>query len=480
METIIVHVGQQDIRAAVLEDDQLVEFYVEEPRNELVGNIYIGKVVNVLPGMQAAFIDIGIGKNAFLYVNDAVPHQDEKEMNLQIGEVLKEGQKIIVQVQKEPFGNKGPRVTTHISLPGRYIVYMPNSDYVGVSRRINNEEERERLKSVGEAVRTEGEGIIIRTVTLDANEEQIKRDFDFLKSLWKQALEKGENVNPPALIYKDLDLPSRLVRDIFSDTVKQFVVDNGAIYKKLKDMISITAPHLVDRIYMYSDKPHIFDEFNIQSEIEKVTKRKIWLKSGGYIIIDKTEALTSIDVNTGKFIGKSNLEDTVLKTNIEAAIEIAKQLRLRDIGGIIIIDFIDMYEAVNGQKVIETLEKEMKKDKTKSNILGFTQLGLVEMTRKKVRQSIDTILLKPCPLCEGVGRIIYEEELLNKIERDVLEFKEHSYIKRLIIEVHPYIVSYLSDKDDRVKRIEETFERPISFQSNEKLSIYKYDVKFEY
>lgn len=481
MKKILVHVGHHDSRAAILEDDRLVEFYVEKPKEEIVGNVYLGKVVNVLPGMQAAFIDIGIGKNAFLHVNDAIlPTEEKFEHNVSIKEVLKEGQNITVQVQKEPFGNKGARVTTHISLPGRYLVYMPYSNYVGVSRRIGTEDERIRLKNLGESLRMDQEGLIIRTVTLEANDVQIKKDLQFLRSQWNNALEDSKNNVSPSLVYKDLGLAPRLIRDLMDEDVKQFIIDNGSEYRKIKDMIEITAPDLSDRLYLYSNKEHLFERYNVQSELEKSVRRKIWLKSGGYIIIDKTEALTSIDVNTGKYIGQSNLEDTVLKTNIEAAVEIAKQLRLRDIGGIIIIDFIDMEKEEHGQKILDLLAKEMKKDKTKSNILGITQLGLVEMTRKKVRQSLDTILLRTCPVCDGTGRVISEEELTNKIEREITVYENHDTIKTLIIEVNPVIAQYILSSGNKLARFAEVSDKKIRIVSTENLQINHYTIQFEY
>lgn len=480
MKSIFVNVSSKDLRAAIIENDHLVEYFLEKPTEELVGNIYIGKVVNVLPGMQAAFVDIGISKNAFLYVNDALPpNSDPSEATPNIREVLREGQRILVQVLKEPFGSKGPRVTTHISLPGRYLVYMPKANYVGISRRITGEDERIYFKALGDKIKQDDEGLIIRTVTSDATEEHIIRDLQFLRGIWSNIYEQSTKSQVPALIYKDLDLVLRLVRDLFSEDVKQFVIDNGYEYKRVKEMIKALSPELEERIYHYNGKEDLFDAYNIQTEIEKITKRKVWLKSGGYIIIDKTEALTVIDVNTGKYTGQSNLEDTVLKTNIEAAIEIAKQLRLRDIGGIIVIDFIDMEQADNNQKVLEILQIEMKKDRTKSNILGFTQLGLVEMTRKKARQSLDNILLRPCPVCDGVGKVISEAEIVKKIEKEISTYKEHTSIKGLKIEAHPYVVPYLFGTNGEVlKHLEEISEKEVTIQGNENLNFHNYNIHF--
>lgn len=480
MKNIIVHVGDNDYKAAIIEDERLAEYYIEKPSKELVGNIYIGKVVNVLPGMQAAFIDIGIGKNAFLYVNDAIPFYEDVEIQPSIKEILKEGQKIIVQVQKEPFGNKGPRVTTHISLPGRYLVYMPNVNYVGISRRIVDEDERNRLKEFGESIKNENEGLIIRTVASEASNEQMIKDLNFLKNLWKTISEQSKQGVIPSLIYKDLDLIPRLIRDVFTEEVNQFVLDSGYEYKRVKELVQLSSPELVDRFHHYAGREHIFDVYNIQIEIDKATKRKVWLKSGGYIIIDKTEALTSIDVNTGKYIGQSTLEETVLKTNLEAAVEIARQLRLRDIGGIIIIDFIDMEKEENGKKVLDILEEEMKKDRTKSNVLGLTQLGLVEMTRKKVRQSLDSTILKPCPVCDGLGRVISEEELISKIEREIIHYREHNSVHSLTIDVHPHILTYLKANDgEKIKHLEKISDKKINIKGDETIQYNQYSVHFE-
>ena len=481
MKKIIVEVGHNTTKAAILEDGQLVEFHVEKKSEDLVGNIYIGKVANVLPGMQAAFVDIGLGKNAFLYVSDALPanNEDEQLPTPTIREVLSVGQKLVVQVLKEPFGNKGPRVTTHISLPGRYIVYMPESNYIGVSRRIVAEEERSRLKNFGEAIKERQEGLIIRTNAQEASEEQIKRDLQFLRTLWDKTIKQELQSPVPSQIYRDLELVPRLVRDILAEDVALFVINNGYEYKKIKDMVNSYAPELSERLYLHSGKEDIFSAYNVQGEIDKLTKRKVWLKSGGYLIIDKTEALTVIDVNTGKYIGHSHLEDTVLKTNIEAAGEIAKQLRLRDIGGIIVIDFIDMERTDNREKVLGILSEEMKKDRTKSNIMGITQLGLVELTRKKVRQSLDTVLLRNCPVCDGLGRVSTEEEVFNKLERELKTYQEHTTIKALTIELHPqYAASLLDQNNSVLNRLEEISSKIITIKSNEAMHIDKYKIQF--
>lgn len=484
MRKIVVHVADQETRAAVIEDERLVEFHVERNiDDQLVGNIYVGKVANVLPGMQAAFVDIGAEKNAFLYIDDAITPKEyevhDKDWKPNIREILRQGQEILVQVKKEAFGNKGPRVTTHISLPGRYLVYMPMVNYVGVSRKITNEEERLRLKEIGESIRSEEEGIIIRTVAEGVEAEYILRDLQFLRTQWSRIQEKSKSITIPSLIYRDLGLVPRLVRDLLSDEVKQFIIDDGPTFRRIKEAIQFSAPELTERLYLYTDKEYIFDAFHIQGEIEKALKRKVWLKSGGYLMIDQTEALTVIDVNTGKFTGHSNLEDTVLKTNIEAAVEIARQLRLRDIGGIIIIDFIDMKEENHREKVLQILQEEMKKDRTKSNILGLTQLGLVEMTRKKIRQNLGSILLRTCPYCEGTGRVVSEEVMKERIEREMKTYQEHSTFHAFFIEAHPYVVSHLvGNNQENLHRLERELGKKITVKGNPNFHFHHYEIQF--
>ncbi len=481
MKKIIINYNENRSRAAVIEDEHLVEYHVEKPSEELVGNIYVGKVVNVLPGMQAAFVDIGIDKNAFLYVGDAVSINDEEveREDININEVLQQGQTILVQVKKEAFGNKGPRVTAHISIAGRFIVYMPNSKYIGVSKKITDEDERNTLKTLGEDLLIGNEGMIIRTKAMEVNEEYLNDDLEFLRGVWITILEKSKKVSSPNLVYKDLDLTFRLIRDIFSEDVEQFVIDDGYEFGRIKEFINNTVPEYCDRLNLYQGED-IFNAYDLQHEINKLIRRKVWLKSGGYLIIDRTEALTAIDVNTGKYIGHSRLEDTIFKINSEAAVEIAKQLRLRDIGGIIIIDFIDMEIEGHGEKIIAVLEEELKKDRTKSSVLGITQLGLVEMTRKKVRQSIDNVLLKPCPVCEGEGKVISEEEIFDKIKREAVAFKEYSFVNFVILEVHPFIAALLNrNEEELLHKLEEVSDKEIRIRENCFINLNSYKFQFK-
>jgi len=415
---IIVDVGSDETRVALLEEGELVELHIEKNSSErFVGNIYRGKVNNVLPGMQAAFIDIGYERNAFLYVTDAISQNEcsdnEKEAlkdrkNLNISDVLKPGQEITVQVIKEPIGTKGPRVTTHITLPGKYAVLLPNADYTGVSRRIENEEERSRLKKIAQSIKPAGKGLILRTAAEGKEKEDFLKDLDFLTKLWETIRSKEQKGNVPRCIYREHNIVERTVRDLFTQDIDKFVINDVQQYERVLELAELISPSLKARVKYFSKDYQIFEYYQIESHILKAMSRKVWLKSGGYIVIDKTEALTVIDVNTGKFTGRNNLEDTVVKTNMEAAAEIAKQLRLRDIGGIIIIDFIDMRENEHQKMVIDTLIQSLKKDRTKTTVVGMTGLGLLEMTRKKVRSELSVIMSNDCPYCGGTGKIPYK------------------------------------------------------------------------
>jgi ribonuclease G len=417
MKEIVIDVKSENTTVALLEDKELAELYVEKHNNQsIVGNIYKGKVENVLPGMQAAFVNIGIEKNVFLYVKDAIPNtyfgEDEdseytdKFNNVSISDFLKVGQEITVQIVKEPISTKGARVTTHITLPGRFIVLMPTVEYTGISRRIENEQERQRLKELAAQLKPQSMGIIIRTAAEGCTEEELREDIHFLSRLWDNIRQQQQNGPVPRMIHKDSNIVYRTVRDMFTNDIDRFIINQKDEYEKLVQVVGLVSKDLAKRVEYFDKAYEIFEYFHIKSKISKLLTRKVWLKSGGYIIIDQTEALTVVDVNTGKFVGSIDLKDTVLKTNVEAAREIAKQLRLRDIGGIIIIDFIDMHEKQHEEVVLEALKNSLKKDRTKSNVLGITHLGLVEMTRKKVRKRIDSAFLSPCPLCNGEGKIL--------------------------------------------------------------------------
>lgn len=448
---IIVNVENAETRAAVLENGKLVEIQIERPNNQrYVGNIYKGRVENVLPGMQAAFVNIGLERNAFLYVEDAVSVRNGKDADLEdlpplrgrsIEDVVRENQEIIVQITKEPIGTKGARVVTQVTLPGRYVVLMPTVEWVGVSRRIESEEERARLKRIAQAVRPRGMGLIIRTVAEGRDEKDLAQEVGFLVKLWRKIQARARRLRAPVLLHQDYDLIYRFIRDLFTEDVDHFVIDDVDEYNKAIELLNLISPHLIDRVELFKKREEVFDYYGIEEEIEKALRRKVWLDCGGYLIFDQTEALTSIDVNTGRFIGSTNLADTVLKTNLDAAAEIAHQLRLRNIGGIIVIDFIDMESESDRQKVIQRLEDELKKDKTKATVLGFTHLGLVEMTRKKTKQGLIDLLQRSCPYCDGRGRILSEETLALKVEREIKRIGRETDAEAMLIAVHPSVAS---------------------------------------
>lgn len=449
---ILIQVTEHETAAAVVENNLLVEFYLERNTNHrLVGNIYKGIVENVLPGMQAAFIDIGLDKNAFLYVQEAIPWKmthdaeegtEKKLPPISIGDVVKVGQEIVVQIAKEPIGTKGARVTTHITLPGRYLVLMPTVDYIGISRRIERESDRNHLKDLAEDIRPKGMGIIVRTVAEGIQGDELKNDVEVLTKLWKKVQHKSAHNKAPSIIHKDLELLQRILRDLLTDDVDRVVINTKEATDKATEVVDIIAPQLKNKILLRSTA-NLFDDYDIPTQIEKALRRKVWLKCGGYIVIDQTEALTAIDVNTGKFVGSTNLEDTVLKTNLEAAVEIARQLRLRNIGGMIIIDFIDMDELAHQARVVSVLEEEVKRDKTRTNIMGITQLGLVELTRKKIRQALESMLQRECPYCEGRGKILSEDTVSLKARREILTTANNTRFDAVLVEAHPWVAAHL-------------------------------------
>lgn len=452
---ILVQVAEEETKVAVLEDDHLVELYVERaPDQRLVGNIYKGLVKNVLPGMQAAFVDIGLERNAFLYVEDALANvllYDEAGMVIKEGirpnirDIVKEGQEIIVQIAKEPVGSKGARITTQITLPGRYLVLMPTVDYIGISRRIEDVAERERLKTIAEHIKPPNMGLIVRTVAEGAEAEELEQDVGNLLKIWERTKQKARQTSAPVIIHRDLELVQRVLRDIFSDEVQKLSVNSRPVLERVIEFLDATDVNLKGKVFL-NDTANLFAKYAIDHELEQALKRKVWLKNGGYLIIDQVEALTAIDVNTGKFVGSTDLADTILKTNLEAAKEIVRQLRLRNIGGIIIIDFIDMLDEHHRNEVIKVLEEELKKDKVKAHILGITPLGLVEMTRKKVRQSLASTLEKVCPYCEGKGRVLSEETVYLNLRNDLQDVAARTSAETLIVEAHPQVVALLNQR----------------------------------
>jgi len=459
---MIVDVNPGEIRVGILEDKELAEIHIERMSHQgLVGNIYRGKVSSVLPGMQAAFIDIGYEKNAFLYVGDAIAQKEYSDDEIDvyrdytgynISDILKVGQELTVQVIKEPIGTKGPRVSTHITLPGRYLVLLPKADYVGISRRIENDAERQKLKKIAEKLKPENKGLIVRTVAEGKEEADFAEDILFLTKLWGKIKEAESSGPVPRCIHKDVNLVYRSVRDLFTWNINKFIINNEKEYYKVLELVEMLSPALKSRVELFQKDYDIFDYYQIETKIERALARKVWLKCGGYIVIDKTEALTVIDVNTGKFVGENNLEDTVLKTNIEATREIAKQLRLRDIGGIVIIDFIDMSDSEHQQMVLDSLRQSLKNDRTKAVVLGMTELGLVEMTRKKIRQELSTVMTCDCPCCDGNGKVYTTDTHAIKVLKEIMEYIRSSDAKAIKVEVHPSVLSIIEGHIEQFKQ----------------------------
>lgn len=439
---IIVNAGPEETRVAIKEDGHCVEVFLErEAEKQITGNIYKGRVENILPGMGAAFVELGLEKNGFLYVEDAITLEEQKD--LPINQVLKKSQEIMVQIVKEPMGTKGPRITSHISLPGRYLVLMPTVSYIGISRRIEQDEERERLREIAERIKPEKMGIIIRTVAENQKEEDLAKDLKFLLKLWQKIQHKNQYTKALTVIYRELDLVYRTIRDYFTVEVSRFILDDQEKYQEITDFVQSFSPDLVPKLELYQGKVDIFQAFGIETEIEKALRRKAWLKSGGYVVFDQTEALTVVDVNTGKYVGNDSFAETILKTNLEAAKETVRQLRLRNIGGIILIDFIDMDDFKHREEVLNFLTEEVKKDRTKTTVLGLTKLGLVEMTRKKDRPSLDSLMQKHCPVCEGRGRVLGEEALVLRAQREIERNAVNVQAQALLVGLHPTVAGYL-------------------------------------
>ncbi|HQV40991.1 MAG: ribonuclease G [Moraxellaceae bacterium] len=427
-EEILINVTPMECRVARVENGVVQELYVERTaRRGLVGSIYKGRVVRVLPGMQAAFVEIGLSRTAFIHANDIVwpKVEGERERTPVISELLHEGQSVIVQAMKDMMGSKGARLTTDLSIPSRYLVYMPKGEHIGVSQRIEDEAERERLKSLirqlkAESPDTEAGGFIVRTVAEGVSEHELRRDMQFLVKLWRWVQERCVTAATPSLIYEELPLFMRTLRDLVDADVEKILIDSRETFVKMQEFVHDFMPQMQDRLEHYPGERPLFDLCNVEDDLQKALQRKVMLKSGGYLIIDQTEAMTTVDVNTGSFVGSRNLEDTVFKTNLEATHVIARQLRLRNLGGIIIIDFIDMQEVEHRQQVLRSLEKMLVRDHAKNKITQVSELGLVEMTRKRTRESLEHLLCEACPACQGRGAVKTAETVCYEVFREIL------------------------------------------------------------
>jgi ribonuclease G len=466
---ILINSTDYEKRAAMLEDGKLVELQVERPESErMVGDIYKGVINTVLPGMQAAFVDIGMPKAAYLHssdigkVYDSEVVEDEeapteiirKTRRAGIETVLKRNQEILVQVIKEPISTKGPRVATEISLPGRYMVLVPDDDHIRVSKRISSWAEKKRLRKVVGPLRPEGFGLIMRTEAEGMSEKDFKGDIRRLMKLWNMMMRKVEREKAPALIHSEAELTISMIRDVFNDDCEKIVVDDRADYKKVVSFARQVAPHLRSRIHMHKGEKALFDVYNLETEIERMLDRKVWIKKGAYLIIDQTEAMVTIDVNTGRFVGRSDQETTIYLTNIEAAREAARQIRLRDIGGLIVCDFIDMYSRDNRRKLFEEFRSCFRNDRAKRAMNPVTEFGLIELTRERVRESHMHALSELCPHCNGIGRILSKETMATKIERWFNRAKADHKLDRFHLVVSPDLAEILSDNGSgRLERL---------------------------
>ena len=500
---IIVNVTHEETRVALLENKLVTEIFIERAKDRgNTGNVYKGRVVKVLPGMQAAFVDIGLEKSAFLYVDDVYNNVEEyakmmaedmvddpiefeedgrakrrRPPSHSIEELLQEGQEIVVQVAKEPIGTKGARVTSYITLPGRYLVYMPSVDHIGISRRIEHEEERRRLKEIVGRLKKPGSGYIVRTVSEGRSEDDFKRDMDFLELLWQRIQKKNEKLSAPSVLHYDLDLVFRTIRDLFTPEVEKFVIDDNEEHTRVREFVDTYLPQLSQKVELYDKDEPIFDGYDVEIEISRALGRKVWLKSGGYIVIDQAEALTAIDVNTGRFVGKRNLEETILKTNLEAVREISYQLRLRNIGGIIILDLIDMEKEENRRKVFASLQELLSHDKAKTNIYQLSELGLIEMTRKRTMESLGRILCEPCPYCDGRGFVKSAVTVCYEIFREIRRVAPTSKEKKIMLSAHPAVADLLYDEERQaLDELEQAFKKKIIVKAEPSLHQEQYDI----
>jgi len=509
---IVINVADHETRVALLEDGTIAELFIERKDGaDSAGNIYKGRVQRVLPGMQAAFVDIGLSQAAFIYVDDVIGeriedveryfnekrkqeesepddievHADEGETNRNdtiftkqnIEGIITEGQEMLVQVAKSPMETKGARITSHVSLPGRFLVLMPTSDHIGISRRIEDPVERDRLKEILSSLRTEQLGYIVRTAAEGVRQEKLAYEMGFLKNLWEGIKDKYNSMPPRSLLHKELSVSLRAVRDLLIQEAEKLIVDSKAGYETILSFLDTFMPSLKDSVELYEGREPIFDAYNLEGDISRALKRKVWLKSGGYIVIEHTEALVAIDVNTGRYVGKHNLEETITKTNLEAVKEIAYQIRLRDIGGIIIIDFIDMEKKSNQEKVFNSLQEALKKDRSKTNVLPMSEMGLIQMTRKRIRKPLTRLLCEPCFYCEGEGYLISKKTICYNVFRDVIRDSRDMLGKRLTLRVNPEIAELLYGEESHlILALERQIEKRVVVYPNPEFHMEQFDI----
>lgn len=501
---IIINSTGRETRIALIENGNLAELHIDRGGNRgYVGNIYLGKVVRVLPGMQAAFVDIGLERAAFLYAGDIYPeflernepsHIEDPEATIAeaspranprsgtppIEDLVKEGQEILVQVAKDPISTKGARIKTHITLPGRFTVFMPTVDHIGISRRIERDKERKKLRELVEKNRPPGCGFIVRTVCQGQPISALKQDMDYLSNLWIRVQKKRDKNKAPCLIHADFNLALRVVRDSFTKETDRLLIDNPSIHREIIEFINVFAPNLTDRIKLYKGAEPIFDVCAVEPMISRSLARKVWLKSGGYLIIDQTEALTAIDVNSGRYVGSRSLEDTTLDINLEAVQEIGNQLRLRNIGGLIVLDFIDMLNASNRDRVYRAMEDKLSQDRARSNLLKISELGLIEMTRKRVQEDLVTSISEVCPYCNATGYIRSRDTVVHEIFREIQRHsirKTNQSRKTVFVNANPQVADLIySDEITVLEQLEKKIARRIVIRAMGHYHIEKYEV----
>ena len=491
---IIVSSTPQETKVALLEDGLLSEFFIErEAHRSVVGNLYEGRVTRVLPGMQSAFVDIGLERDAFLYVADVLEGLDENLLspeeqaaspggnhrNAPIEDRLREGQDVLVQVLKEPLGTKGARITSHVSLPGRYLVFMPTVEHVGVSRKIVDDEERRRLKTLLKEIRQErgGGGFIVRTAGFGRTRDDFERDARYLTRTWDEVRALAPRQSPPALLHRELSLVQRLLRDILNEDMALISLDSQKEFERTLDLVTQLQPEMAPRVRLFNKPRNIFEEHGVSAELERALRPRVWLASGGYLVINQTEALVAVDVNTGRYVGKKTLEDTILKTNLEAAKEIVRQIRLRDLGGIIVVDFIDMEERKSRQKVMAALEVELKRDRSPTKVLSINEFGLVVITRKRVKQSLERTLCQPCPYCTGSGMIKSVTTVCAEIYDEVRKLAIDMHGAPLLLRVNPEVARALAGEESAVlKELSDLVGTPVRVQGDPLLHQEQFDV----